>query len=174
MKSATFPELHTKRLLLRQVKESDAVNIQFLRSNDEVNTFIKRTKTNTIEEAITFITNINIKIKDNAILFWSITLDNTPQLIGTICLWNFSKDRKIAEVGYDLRPDFQGKGIMSEALSCILHYGFEQLQLDQIEAFTHRNNIASKKLLTRHNFILIEQRKDEANHDNIIFSKSRN
>ncbi|TSE03369.1 GNAT family N-acetyltransferase [Aquimarina algiphila] len=174
MKSTTFPELYTKRLLLRRLKESDAVNIQFLRSHDAVNTFIKRAKTDTIEEAITFITNINTKIDNNDILFWSITENNSSELIGTICLWNFSEDRKIAEVGYDLHPNFQGRGIMSEALSCILHYGFEQLRLDQIEAFTHRENIPSKKLLTRHNFILMKERKDEGNLDNIIFSKSRN
>ena len=68
-------------------------------------------------------------------------------MIGTISLWKFSEDKKTAEVGYDLNPVFHNKGIMTEALNCVLKYGFTQLQLDKIEAYTHKENQASRKLL---------------------------
>ncbi|EZH74060.1 hypothetical protein ATO12_14390 [Aquimarina atlantica] len=168
-----FPELQTERLFLRQLKESDDQVILFLRSNEIVNTYVKRPKTNTKEEAINFINKINKGIDQQDWLFWGITIKDNPELIGTICLWNFSEDKKIAEVGYDLHPKFYKQGIMNEALISILDYGFTTLGLDRIEAFTHKNNEASKKLLIRNNFNHIEDRIDNDNPDNVIFSISK-
>ena len=59
----------------------------------------------------------------------------------------FSKDQKTAEIGYDLHPQFHKKGIMTEALSCILNYGFKNLELENIEAYTHKENKASKSVV---------------------------
>ncbi len=173
MTSRLLPQLKTKRLLLRLLEEKDSEIILFLRSDETVNALVKRPKTNTLEEAIKFINKINKGIEEHDWLFWGITIKGNPQLIGTICLWNFSEDRKIAEVGYDLHPEYQGQGIMNEALLCILDYGFTKLQLDTTEAFTHQNNEASKKLLIRNSFHHIEHRKDPDNPDNSIFSITR-
>lgn len=174
MKITSLPKLQTERLLLRQLKENDNQVILFLRSDEAVNAFVKRPKTNTIEEANNFIDKINKGIDEQNWLFWGITIKDNPELIGTICLWNFSEDKKTAEVGYDLHPKFHKQGIMNEALVNILTYGFKVLNLDTIEAFTHKNNEPSKKLLTKNNFNHIEHRKDSDNLDNFIFSISRN
>ena len=50
-----FPELKTERLLLRQLKETDANAIFLIRSNEAVNKYIDRPKTSTIAEASLFI-----------------------------------------------------------------------------------------------------------------------
>ncbi len=170
MKLTALPKLETKRLTLRQLKKDDHKVIQFLRSNETVNTYVKRPKTNSTQEAIDFITKINTGIKDNDWLFWGITQKESSELIGTICLWNFSEDRNVAEVGYDLHPDYQGQGVMNEALQAVLEYGFDSLNLDIIEAYTHRDNEPSKRLLFKNNFQHIIDRTDSANADNIIFT----
>ena len=90
-------------------------------------------------------------------------------MIGSICLWNFSKDGKIAETGYDLVPEYQGQGIMSEVLQGVLNLGFSQLELHTIEAYTHRKNLASIKMLKSNNFELIPGKIDAANANNLIF-----
>jgi ribosomal-protein-alanine N-acetyltransferase len=51
----------------------------------------------------------------------AITENGANQMIGSICLWNFQQT-KTAEVGFDLNPKFQGKGIMSELLKCIIQF----------------------------------------------------
>ena len=91
-------------------------------------------------------------------------------MIGSICLWNFSPDRKVAEVGYDLHPKFQKRGIMDESLRSVLKFGFEKLGLDEIEAFTHRDNAHSITLLERSQFSYIKARKDKDNENNIIYA----
>ncbi len=77
---------------------------------------------------------------------WGITTKESNILIGSICLWNFSEDKKTAEVGYDLDPEFQGKGIMSEALKAVLNFGFKRRGFDTIEAHTDYRNNPSEKL----------------------------
>lgn len=90
-------------------------------------------------------------------------------MIGSICLWNFSNNLKTAEVGYSLYPEFQNKGIMSEALKSVIDYGFNELKLDKIEAFTHSKNEPSKKLLEKNGLQINHNRKDENNSFNTIF-----
>lgn len=164
-----FPEINTERLLLRRLMESDWEMISYLRSDKEVNEFIKRPSAESKEKALEFINKINSGIDNQNSLYWTITEKNSNQMIGSICLWNFSEDRKTAEVGYDLSPKFQGKGIMNESLKSILEFGFKNLNLELIEAYTHKRNVNSKKLLERNRFILDVNIKDEHNQDNIIY-----
>lgn len=172
MTSKTFPEIHTERLFLRKIEESDCDVILFLRSDKTINKFIHRPenrKTKTIADAIKHIRKINLDSENNRSFPWGITLKSDREIIGTICLWNFSDDSKTAEVGYDLNPIFQRKGIMSEALNSVMGFGFNELNLDTIEAFTHVQNESSKKLLEKNGFTFIKDRKDNDNLLNVIY-----
>ena len=164
-----FPEIKTERLLLRRLKKSDWEIISYLRSDRVVNKFVKRPKAETKEKALKFISKINNGIDERNLYYWVITEINSDQMIGSICLWNLSINQNTAEVGYDLNPKYQGKGIMNESLQSILEFGFNNLNLDLIEAYTHKKNKSSKKLLERNRFKLVVEKKDEDNQDNIIY-----
>jgi len=167
-----FPEIKSERLLLRRMKESDCEEILFLRSDKNINIYIERPesrKIRSISDAEKMIKNLDTSIEANESIAWGISLKNEPQLIGTIGIRNFSKNPKTAEVGYDLNPKFQRKGIMNEALKMIIHFSFKELKLDQIEAFTHSDNKASRKLLEKNGFQLQEKRKDLDYPSNIVF-----
>ena len=147
-----FPNLNTERLHLRQLKKEDANEIFILRSDESVNEFINRQKAKTIEDALQHIDKINTGINNNENIQWAITLKDNPVLIGTISLWNIVKENDCAEIGYELLPQFQGKGIMQEALSRVLAYGFENLKFKIIEAWLNADNLRSIKLLEKNNF----------------------
>lgn len=167
-----FPKLITERLILREITSKDSAAILFLRSDETVNKFIERpeeNKTKTIEDALNFIEKVNVATKKNTSITWGITVKDSPEIIGSICLWNFSEDKKTAEVGYDLSPKLHGKGVMREALHCVKIFGFNKLNLNKIEAFTHVENEASKKLLIHQGFKYNKNRKDDGNNANTIF-----
>ena len=147
-----FPNLTTERLVLRQLNHGDDNEIFSIRSDDRVNKFLDRPKCTTIEEAREFIEKINNGINNNDSIYWVITFKNDNKLIGTICFWNISKEHYKAETGFELHPDFQGKGIMQEALSKIIQFGFSVLQLKMIEGWTNTGNIRSMKILEKNNF----------------------
>ena len=106
-----FPNLTTERLVLRQLKFEDENEICFLRSDESINKYIDRPKTATNEDARKFIDKINTGIERNDWIYWAITTKENDKLIGTICLWNFSHEKYIAELGFELIPEYQGKGI---------------------------------------------------------------
>jgi len=101
-----------------------------------------------------FINAINENIHNNHSIYWAITLPQSNKLIGTICLFNLSRDLTKAEIGFELLPQMQGKGIMLEAASRIIQYGFQEIGLTFIEAYTHRENLNSRRLLEKLNFEL--------------------
>lgn len=172
MKFNPFPLIITERLLLRKIEESDCEDILFLRSDPTVNKFIERPEnrqTKNKTDAIKFIRELHEGIESNKSVSWGITLRGNHNIIGTICLWNFSEDNKIAEVGYDLNPIHHRKGIMNEALEKIIDFGFVNLNLEKIEAFTHIDNENSIKLLKRNEFCLDQNRRDDDNPNNLIF-----
>jgi len=164
-----FPKLTTDRLILRKATKADGNEILFLRSDQSVNKYINRPPTKNLKDAEDFMEKIEHGIQKGQNINWNITLKNDPKMIGTICLWNFSEDQKIGEVGYDLHPQFHGKGIMSEALKCVVNFGFQKLNLEKIEAYTHRENESSKRLLENNNFTLVSEKNDNNNEFNIVF-----
>lgn len=147
-----FPILTTDRLTLRQLSTADKQNIFTLRSSPEINKYLDRQPSNTIEDAINFINAINNSIKKNDSLYWAIALTNSNIFAGTICLFNFSAEKNSCEIGYELLTDFQGQGIMIEAAEKVIAYVFETMKLQKIEAFTHIDNRHSTKLLEKLGF----------------------
>ena len=164
-----FPTLTTDRLILRKANKADGNEILFLRSDPSVNKYINRPPTNNLKDAEDFMERIENGIQKGQNINWNITLKNDPKMIGSICIWNFSEDQKTGEVGYDLHPQFHGKGMMSEALKCVVKYGFQELGLEKIEAYTHRENESSKRLLENNNFTLVPDKEDDYNEFNVVF-----
>jgi [ribosomal protein S5]-alanine N-acetyltransferase len=152
MTLSTFPILTTDRLTLRELLESDVQEIFLLRSDTRVNKYLDRQPCQTVEDALNFIRKINDNIKNNTGFYWAITKADNEKLIGTICLFDFSDELKKCEIGYELLPDYQGQGIMNEALKKVIEFTFQTLGLNTIDAFTHKDNKSSTKLLLKFNF----------------------
>jgi ribosomal-protein-alanine N-acetyltransferase len=147
-----FPNLFTERLILRQINNEDAEEIFFLRSDKQVLQFLDRDPATSIDDAIQWIKMINEAISNNEYIAWAIALKNDVKLIGTISYWNIKKEHYRAEIGYALFPLFQAKGLMQEAMTVVLDYGFKIMNLHSVEANVNPDNASSIKLLERNNF----------------------
>ena len=137
---------------MRQLISSDDNEIFALRCSNNVNKYLDRKPSKSIDDASTFILTINKNIQKNESIYWAITWNDTEKLIGTICLFNFSDDNLKAEIGYELLPGFWGKGIMQESISKVIDFGVQQIGLNSIEAYTHSENQSSIRLLEKLNF----------------------
>lgn len=173
-----FPQIVTERLLLRQLSLNDAEEIFALRTNEIVNKHLDRSKPASLDEVKDFIKKINLGIQANESIYWAICLKEQTKLVGTICLWNFSDQENKAEIGYELLPQFHGKGMMQEAFLKVTEFAFHTLRLDTIEAWTTTSNESSKKILERNGFkrnLGLENKIDRAveGPDLIIYSLSK-
>jgi ribosomal-protein-alanine N-acetyltransferase len=143
--------LISERLTLRKLSKSDSEEILQLRSDTEINKFLDRKPSKTVEDALNFIGSI-IENESGELFYWAITKTGEDKLIGTICLFDFLDDVKKCEIGYELLTEYHGQGIMIEAAKKIIEYAIKMLELKTIDALTHKENHNSTKLLQKLNF----------------------
>jgi ribosomal-protein-alanine N-acetyltransferase len=147
-----YSDLTTERLFLRELRLDDAEEIFRLRSNQDVNALIDRPSVVTIDDAIEFIKKIKTLAANREVIMWVITLMGEAKLIGTILYWHIEWENRKAEIGYELLPEYWGKGIMAETLRKVIGFGFEQLKFKKITADPKTNNKKSIRLLEKLGF----------------------
>ena len=169
---STFPRVQAGNYYLRRLKPGDSQEIFKLRSDDRVNEFLNRPTATTIEDGNKFIARINDGIDEGGSIYWAIVPDDETKLIGTICFWNIQKKTSKAEIGYELMPDYQGKGVMQQVVNAVLQFGFDVLKLRCVEAVMHPGNIKSIKILEKYGFqkdIIAEQAlSDEEKEEGVV------
>lgn len=147
-----FPVLITERLTLRQPLESDGPQMFLLRSDPGVNEYLDRNPPATAEEVLHFIQKVKDYFTSQTGIYWAITFTDSDQLIGTICLFDFSTEPGKCEVGYELLPAYQGHGIMNEALKKVIEFSYQNMGIETLDAVTHKDNKASARLLQKSGF----------------------
>ena len=145
-----FEEIYTERLILRKFtpanytylfkNESDAYIMQYLALPDVA--MLQQEKEKFSKGISTFNKSfVNFK------LFHKQTL----QHIGNCGFHTWYIQHARAEIGYDISDNsFKEKRVMTEALHAIIPYGFNEMQLNRIEAFIGLNNTPS--LMFMHKF----------------------
>ena len=73
-------------------------------------------------------------------------------MIGSCTLFAIDAQNRRAEMGYILAREAWGKGLMHEALTALLDWGFGPLGLHRVEADVDPRNVASVKSLERLGF----------------------
>lgn len=147
-----FPTLETGRLTLRRLELKDSQQIFQLRADDRVNAYLDRNKAVTIQDAENFISNIERTLQNEQGLYWAIAIKPDDLLIGTICYFGLDQENNMAEIGYELNPEYHGQGFMQEAIEKVIAYGFDVMQLDTIIASPRIDNESSVKILKRNGF----------------------
>lgn len=144
--SNTFPVLETERLILREVIPGDAASVLTYLSDIEVMKYYGMEPFLSEDDAIEEIQWYKEILEKNTGIRWGITLKENDKVIGSCGFLNMSTKHSRAEVGAELSKDYWRKGIMSEALSAIIPYGFNHLNLMRIQALIEPPNIPSIKL----------------------------
>lgn len=147
-----FPTLETDRLQLREITHEDAQNIYDCFSNAKVTRYYGQDTLTTIEQAHQFVEIFEKNYKEKRGIRWGIQIKGTKTLIGTIGFNVWSPKHKRAEIGYEIHPDHWRKGYATEAVSKVVSYGLEELELTRIGAIVFIDNKPSNDLLQKLGF----------------------
>lgn len=148
-----FPVLTTDRLVLRKTKIEDAEEVFIMRSDPELLRYVDRDPAKTIDEARSFIQLITDNLDNNVGVSWAMTLKDSDKMIGSIAIWRIDKENHRGEIGYVLLTEYQGKGLMLEAIQAVADYGFKEMKLHSLEANINPDNLASQNVLERTGFV---------------------
>ncbi len=83
---------------------------------------------------------------------YSVRTRENNALVGKVAYFNLNKQNRSAEIGYLANPDFRRRGYIYEAISVLLKYLFNDLDLNKVMAQTGEFNEASIKLLEKLGF----------------------
>lgn len=158
--------LETDRLILRELKSSDAEAFFAMDHNPKVHQYLWNKPVQKIEETIEVITFVRQQYVDNGIGRFAIILKQTNEFIGWAGLkYNTEEvNHKINfyDIGYRLDEKFWGKGYASEASFAWLKYAFETMNIKTIEAAAHAENLASNRILQKMGMQITEQYLEDA------------
>jgi ribosomal-protein-alanine N-acetyltransferase len=153
--NATFetPRLETERLVLRWLRMEDADFI-LKEWGDQVVTYYMRDEEplKTREQAEKMLQHLQKPETYEDMRWWGIELKSEGILIGTIGYFAWDRNHHHAEVGYDMWPTYWGQGLMPEALRAVVQYGFEEMNLNRVQATTHTENRRSRRVLEKLGF----------------------
>lgn len=161
----------TARLLLRPLKLSDAEALFELNKNPEVHKYLWQTPEKEIEESIKVIEYVQKQYKENNIGRFATVLKETGEFIGWTGI-KFVNDHvengntNFYDYGYRLAEPFWNKGYATEATKFWLDFGFSQMNIEKMNAYTHAQNGASNHILEKAGMSLIE---DYLDKDNVIW-----
>jgi len=77
----------------------------------------------------------------------------SSQVIGRCGIHNWNEENNRAEIGYVINDDqFRNQGLMQEAVSEVLKFGFQVLNLHKIDAIIGVSNMASLRIVEKCRF----------------------
>ncbi|WP_321388847.1 GNAT family protein [uncultured Enterococcus sp.] len=84
---------------------------------------------------------------------WAICLKETNECIGQIAYFLVDDTNHFGEIEYCIGEAFQNQGLMTEAVTAILHYGFEQLHLNKVQVCHKSTNMPSQRVIEKSGFV---------------------
>ena len=178
MPSLAFDYLHTPRLLLRKLTPDLWRQVHQTFSEENLIQFfgIQNDK-ELAEERKRFAEGLTA-YRRSFVLFHLIERAS-GKVIGACNFHSWHTPHHRAEIGYAINDESNKRqGYMREALPSVIRYGFEEMDLNRIEAFIGPQNEPSKKLVQRCGFVLEgvmreHYCKDGRIEDSFIFSLLR-
>lgn len=141
--------LTTNRLILRQWKQSDYEPFALMNADSRVMECFPHRLERVVSDEV--VDKTRALIKKNGWGFWALELKETGEFIGFTGLHSppAIPPSPCVEIGWRLAFDYWGQGLATEAARCALEFGFTELKLEEIVAFTAVPNLRSQALMLR-------------------------
>ena len=145
----SMPRLETKRLILRRIAMRDAEDIFAYSRDEEVARHVLWSAQKDVGEAKDYCRFMMKRYRCDQPSSWGIIEKATGRLVGTIGYMDYNEDNATVEVGYSLARWLWNGGYMTEALSRVIGYTFENMDINRIEAQHELTNPSSGRVMEK-------------------------
>jgi RimJ/RimL family protein N-acetyltransferase len=142
--------LTTERLLLRQWRDTDRAPFAALTADPVVMRHFPATMTR--EASDTLVDRLAAGITGRGWGFWAVEVRSSGKFAGFVGLQPLSGVLPFApgvELGWRLAAAYQGLGYATEAARASARFGFDELGLEELVAFTTERNRASRRVMDK-------------------------
>jgi RimJ/RimL family protein N-acetyltransferase len=158
-----FDSLETRRLVIRRFRSADVAAFAAYRADPDVARYQGWEPSYTVDEGEGFVAELaGVDPGTQGEWFQFALEDKTERsLIGDCGLRIDEHDASVAELGFTLAKERQGRGLATEAVVAVLAYSFDSLGVRRVLAVTDVRNDRSISLLERIGMRRIEARRVE-------------
>lgn len=143
------PTLFTDRLMLRKMERFDTDDMYEYAKLADVTRYLTwepHPDTGYTKKYLAFIAG---KYKTYDFHDWAVCLRDSGKMIGTCGFTSLDAKNMCAEIGYVINPVYNGMGYATEAAKRIIEFGFNELDLERIEAKYITENSASRRVMNK-------------------------
>lgn len=142
--------LETERLLLRKfdIKDYKAMYNNWA-SDSAVTEFLTWKPHSSVEETKTLLLDWIAKYENLDNYNWVIELKETQEIVGNISVVKIKEKTESATIGYCMGKTWWGKGIMPEALRCVIVYLIKEIGMNRVCACHDLNNSKSGRVMDK-------------------------
>lgn len=148
----SFPLIEIDRLQLIGLTE-DHINDLFEQySDEEAMKYWDGFPHKDHQETVKLVQRLDERYKTGNSIWWGIKFKGTHKIIGSLGYNRFAPNG-LAVIGYMLNRKYWQQGIMTEAVTGMVKFGFEELKVHRIEAHVTPGNTVSERLLLKLGFM---------------------
>ncbi len=142
--------LTTERLVLRNYRAEDWERVHIYGSNPDFSKY-ELWGPNTLEDTHKFVAEMIQQSSDmpRFKFDYAVCMKESNLLIGGCGIRRESELSQVANLGWAINPDFQGKGYATEAAKALIDFGFQTLNLSVIYATCDTRNATSYKVMEK-------------------------
>jgi [ribosomal protein S5]-alanine N-acetyltransferase len=148
--------IETERLILRQLKLSDDIDIFEMDSDPDVHLYIENSPATSIEQSRNSIIYFQNQQKEYGFPVLGVIHKKSNECIGW-CGLMYSTELvnnhiSFYELGYRFKKKHWGNGYATESSEAIIKVAFEEFKINSFYAMTNSRNIKSQKVLKKLGF----------------------
>jgi ribosomal-protein-alanine N-acetyltransferase len=144
--------LESERLVLKEVPMEQRNRFFEIFSDREVLRYTDREITHTIDEAILYLKNCQLRAEKKQHFFLGLFRKSDNKLLGILSLYHIDVKHSFASLGILLAKEYWRMGYMSEAMLRFLKFYFIELGFHRIEAQTFVDNLPAVKFFEKLKF----------------------
>lgn len=148
-----LPTLEGERLRLRAFAARDVAEVYELYADRDAVRFSYAPPMGGLDDARTVIQQTFDLARERTLFHFGVADHQADRIIGHVTLFKWDQEQRRAEVGYSIRRDHWGRGLGSEAVTTLIDFGFERLDLRRFEADADPRNAASMRVLEKLGFV---------------------
>lgn len=161
--------LESERLKLRKIELEEAANVYQTWTNDkEVAKYVRWNVHKNVEETKEWIMMEQENCKKDNYYDWGIELKEEGKLIGSIGA-HYIPELDRYEIGYAIAKKYWGRGIVTEAVRCVIDYLANEKGIKQYVAIHAKQNPASGAVMQKVGFKYIKDEYIEKFDKSVVF-----
>ncbi|MGN1123442.1 MAG: GNAT family N-acetyltransferase, partial [Eubacterium sp.] len=138
-------KIYTERLILRQIREEDYIDMYRYTVKEEVARYVTWSVHQSIEDTKAVCKMWADEYKNGNKYHWAIVYDN--RVIGNIEIVKIVDTTGF--LGWQIDSEYWNKGIMTEAATAVRDYMFSQIGIEALEAEYMKENIGSGRVMQK-------------------------